>query len=126
MILIEPTKYTKILLGKSWRKNHRWYTNAANVDDRFLFFRKMTSNRLGRVQLGDDYYDGWNVNKKSYNYGGKFYATDKVCIIGIGYTLEEAEAFGNDNYNRFLNYQRIELNQDNIQYAISRSKTYRP
>ncbi len=121
MILIEPTKYTKKITGRSWKKN--LYSSSEVV---FLFFMRMTRNQLCRVRLGDDYYQKWNHSEKRFTYGGRFYATDKNLIIGIGANKEEAIESGKLNEGKFKNYSRIIPTHENIDFAITSSKSYFP
>jgi hypothetical protein len=125
MILIEPTKYTKRLLGKSWRKvNGRFYDRS---EHRSLFFRKLTTNTLCRARIGDDYYRAWNPETKEYIYGGRMYASDKMCIVGIGMNAEEAKTFGMEHNDKFKNFHRTSTEKpENVEHAIYNSRSYRP
>jgi hypothetical protein len=113
MIIITPTKYTKKIFGKSWTYYTDW--RRGRVETRFLFFRRVYNNKLCRVKLGHDtYYHKDHSREGGYTYGGAFYASGKVCVIGIGETFEEAVLFGKEHNSKFAKFRGVEIDRLNI------------
>lgn len=125
MIIIEPTKYTKRLLGRSWLNcpSGRWTIDRSENAQK-LFFRMISNNRIAYAHLGDDWYSYIHKEDSGYRRGGRFYATEKKLIVGIGRNFSEAKENGKMVESSFSNYKYTEVNDENLETLRSRAIGY--
>jgi len=103
MLYISPTNYVKKIYGNSWQYLSFVMLNY-ELNFKKMFFYIPGNNCIQEIMLGD----AWFMMDKGNGFMRytRLYAKEKICIVGIGDTVEEAKEFmerHRDLFSRFRN-----------------------